>query len=161
MPTWLLTILVAAGTMAVIGGAIWLFSGHSESKPSASVESPAAKPGTATNPYQKNIEVSGLRFDVDPKNKAKIVVICALTNHSAMDMSGLAGNVTIWGSTRKSDEDAQGTFTFTANLRPYESKDVVAPLNTKFKIYELGDWQNLTTDLQLTAPAAPGSSGGR
>jgi hypothetical protein len=27
------------------------------------------------------------------------------------------------------------------------------PLNTKRKIYELGDWQNLTTDVQITAPA--------
>jgi hypothetical protein len=27
------------------------------------------------------------------------------------------------------------------------------PLNTKRKIYELADWQNITTDVQITGPA--------
>ena len=159
LPTWLLTVVVAGGTAAVIFGAIWLFSSHPETKPSAAVESPAAKPGVATNPIQKVVEVSGVRFDVDPKSKAKTIVKFVITNHSGMDLTGLAGNVTLWGSTRKSDEDAQGSFTFATNLRPFESKEQQAPLNTKFKIYELGDWQNLTTDVQVTAPVVPGGSG--
>ena len=161
LPTWLLTILVAAGTTAVIGGAIWLLSSHSESKPSAAVENPAAKPGAATNPIQKNIEVSGVRFVEDPKHKTKTLVRFVLTNHSGMDLSGLAGNVTIWGNTRKSEEDAQGSFAFSTGLGPFQSKDLEVPLNTKFKIYELGDWQNLTEDVQITAPVMPGGSGGQ
>jgi len=161
LPTWILTVLVAAGTTAVIGGAIWLFSSHGETKPSTAVESPAAKPGTATNPIQRNIEVSGIRFDEDPKSKAKTIVKFVLTNHSGMDLAGLAGNVTIWASTHKSDEEAQGTFSFATNLRPFESKETEAPLNSKFKIYEMPDWQNVTTDVQITAPVLPGGSGGR
>ena len=81
---------------------------------------------------------------------AKFVII----NHSPADISGLTGNVTIWGRTQKSEEDAQGTFTFMTNLGPMESKEMSVPLNTKRKIYELGDWQNLTTDVQITAPRA-------
>lgn len=158
MPTWILTVLVAAGTTCAIGGAIWLLSNHPETKPSAATESPAAKPGTLTNPIQKSVEVSGVRFAGDPKNKSKTVVKFVLTNHSGMDLTGLAGNVTIWGSTRRSEEDAQGTFTFATNLRPFESKELEAPLNTKLKIYELGDWQNVTPDVQITAPVLPGSS---
>jgi hypothetical protein len=77
-----------------------------------------------------------------------------LTNHSEADINGLAGNVTIWGRTQKSEEDAQGTFSFTTNLAPFESKEITAPLNTKLKIYELPDWQNITTDVQITAPPA-------
>ena len=161
LPTWLLTILVAGGTAAVIFGAIWLFSNHGETKPSATVESPAAKPGAAVNPIQRNIEVSGLRFEADPKNKSKVRVKFEVTNHSGMDLPGLAGNVTMWGSTRKSEEDAQGTFTFSTNLRPYESKELEAPLTTKFKIYEMPDWQNLNPDVQITAPVVSGGSGGR
>ena len=80
---------------------------------------------------------------------AKFVII----NHSPADINGLAGNVTIWGRTQKSEEDAQGTFSFNTNLAPMESKEMSVPLNTKRKIYELGDWQNLTTDVQITAPA--------
>ncbi len=115
------------------------------------MESPAAKPGAKTNPLQKYIEISGVRFVEDAKKKtmAKFVII----NHSTADISGLTGNVTIWGRTQKSEEDAQGSFTFTTNLAPMESKEMSVPLNTKRKIYELGDWQNLTTDVQITAPA--------
>ena len=97
------------------------------------------------------IEIAGVRFVMDAKKKttmAKFVVI----NHSESDIDGLAGNVTIWGRTQKSEEDAQGTFTFTTTLGPFESKELSVPLNTKRKIYELGDWQNLTTDVQITAP---------
>jgi hypothetical protein len=89
---------------------------------------------------------------LDAKKKttlAKFVVI----NHSEADIEGLAGNVTIWARTQKSEEDAQGTFTFTTNLGSFESKELSVPLNTKRKIYELGDWQNLTTDVQITGPA--------
>ena len=121
--------------------------------PSASVESPAAKPGAKTNPLQKYIEISGVRFVQDPKRKITVARFI-ITNHSEADLSGLAGNVTIWGRTKKSEEDAQGTFSFTTNLGPFESKEITAPLNTKLKIYELPDWQNITTDVQITAPPA-------
>ena len=90
--------------------------------PIASVENPAAKPGAKTNPLQKYIEVSGVRFVEDGKKKtvAKFVII----NHSTADINGLAGNVTIWGRTQKSEEDAQGTFSFNTNLAPYRSKEM-------------------------------------
>ncbi len=117
------------------------------------MESPAAKPGAKTNPVQKFIEVSGVRFVQDAKKKGTVVKFI-ITNHSESDISNLAGNVTIWGRTKKSEEDAQGTFTFSTSMGPYESKEMTAPVNTKLKIYELPDWQNITTDVQITAPGA-------
>jgi hypothetical protein len=116
------------------------------------VESPAAKPGAKTNPIQKYIEVSGVRFVQDgaKKTMAKFVIV----NHSDSDIRGLAGNVTIWGRTQKSEEDAQGTFSFSTNLGPMETQELTVPLKTKLKIYELPDWQNITTDVQITAPPA-------
>ena len=156
LPVWLMTILFAMAIAGVVFGLIWVFSTNRSSAgngpaPIASVESPAAKPGAKTNPLQKYIEISGVRFVEDAKKKtmAKFVII----NHSTADISGLTGNVTIWGRTQKSEEDAQGSFSFTTNLAPMESKEISVPLNTKRKIYELGDWQNLTTDVQITAPA--------
>jgi hypothetical protein len=156
LPVWLMTIVFALAIGGVVGGIIWLVSSNrntagSGPAPTAAVESPAAKPGAKASPFQKFIEVSGVRFVQDAKKKgtvAKFVII----NHSETDVSGLSGNVTIWGRTKKSEEDAQGTFTFTTNLGPYESKELSAPVNTKLKIYELGDWQNITTDVQITAP---------
>jgi hypothetical protein len=156
LPVWLMTILFAMAIAGVVFGILWAVSSNRGSAgngpaPIASVESPAAKPGAKTNPLQKYIEVSGVRFVEDAKKKtmAKFVLI----NHSPADINGLAGNVTIWGRTQKSEEDAQGTFSFSTNLAPMESKEMSVPLNTKRKIYELGDWQNLTTDVQITAPA--------
>jgi hypothetical protein len=156
LPVWMMTILFALAIAGVVFGMIWMLSTNRGSAgngpaPIASVENPAAKPGVKTNPLQKYIEVSGVRFVEDAKKKtvAKFVII----NHSTADINGLAGNVTIWGRTQKSEEDAQGTFSFNTNLAPYESKEMSVPLTTKRKIYELGDWQNLTTDVQITAPA--------
>ena len=155
LPVWLLTILCTLAIGGVLGGILWLVSSNRGSAgngpaPIASVESPAAKPGAKTNPIQKYIEISGVRFVLDAKKKtlAKFVIV----NHSEADISGLAGNVTIWGRTQKSEEDAQGTFSFTTSLAPFESKELSVPLNTKRKIYELADWQNITTDIQITAP---------
>jgi hypothetical protein len=156
LPVWLLTILFACALGGVLGGLYWIMQSNraqtgSGPAPTAAVESPAAKPGAKPNPLQKYIEVSGVRFVLDAKKKTQARFV--LINHSEADISGLAGNVTIWGRTRKSEEDAEGTFSFTTNLGPFESKELTVPLNTKLKIYELPDWQNVTADVQITAPA--------
>lgn len=158
LPVWLLTVVFALAILGVVAGVVWTvgyFHGR-ETKPSATVESPAAKPGTATNPLQRFIEISGVRFAADPKHKGKTDVRFVLTNHSDAEIQGAAGNVTVWANTRKSDEEAVGTFTFQGDLKPMESREISAPLNTKMKIYELPDWQNVTTDIQITAPAPMG-----
>lgn len=153
-PAWLLTLITLVVFAGVAYGVYWIVNrGHGQAAPPSTVESPAAKAGAATNPLQKYIEVSGVRFMSDPKKKDVILAKFLLTNHSQADLSGLAGNVTIWGRTQKSEEEAQGTFTFSTNLGPLESKEVTAPVTTKYKIYELPDWQNVNPDLQITAPA--------
>ena len=161
LPVWLLTVVFALAFVGLVGGVLWVIQvvrGNGQpSKPSASVESPAAKAGAKTNPLQRYIEVAGVRFVQDAKKKttAKFLVI----NHSEADFSGLAGNVTIWGRTQKSEEDAEGTFSFTTNLGPLESKDLSVPVASKLQIYEMPDWQNVTLDLQITAPVPLASAG--
>ena len=161
LPTWLLTVVFALAFVGLVFGTYWIVQvarGTGQpSKPLASVESPAAKSGVKANPLQRYIEVAGLRFVQDAKKKtmAKFTVI----NHSEADFSGLAGNVTIWGRTQKSEEDAEGTFSFTTNLGPLESKEISVPVNSKLQIYEMPDWQNVTLDLQITAPAVEASPG--
>jgi hypothetical protein len=159
LPTWLLTIICTAGFVALVAGVYWLVGSHNTSTAVSNVESPAARPGASSNPWQKFIEVSGVRLVENPNSKGKIIAKFMVTNHSSGDLTGLAGNVTIWASTKRSEEDAQGTFSFITDLPAYGSKEVTAPLTTKLKVYELPDWQNVTTDLQITAPAAGGSGG--
>jgi hypothetical protein len=156
IPTWLLTVVFAFAFLGLGAGIYWLVGysrSHGQAGPSSMVESPAAKPGAKTDPFQKYIEISGVRFLSDQKNKEKMLVKFVLTNHAEVPVEGLTGNVTVWGRTQKSEEDAEGTFTFKVNLQPFESKEMTAPLTTKLKIYELPDWQNVTTDVQVTASA--------
>jgi hypothetical protein len=155
LPVWLMAVVFGfsfVGLGACIYWAANYFKTGGKTPNVAAVESPAAHPGAKTNPLQKYIEVSGVRFFPDPKQKDKVRVKALLTNHSEADLAGLAGNVTVWGRTQKSEEDAEGNFAFTTNLRPLETKEIEVPFNTKLKIYELPDWQNATTDLQITAP---------
>ena len=156
LPVWLMTILSAVGVAGVVFAVVTLMSTNKNSAgsgpaPTTSVESPAAKPGTKSSSVQKYIEISGVRFTTDAKKKT--VVQFVLINHSGAEISGLAGNVTLWGSTKKSEEDVQGSFSFTTDLGPMQSKELTVPLTTKLKIYALADWQNITTDVQITAPA--------
>ena len=162
LPVWLLTVVFALAFVGFVGGIYWMVQvargGSQPGTPSASVESRAAKSGTKANPLQRYIEVAGVRFvqDVKKNTMAKFLLI----NHSEADFSILAANVTVWGRTQKSEEDAEGSFSFTTNLGPLESKELSVPVNTKLQIYELPDWQNVTLDLQITAPvpeASPGS----
>jgi hypothetical protein len=163
LPVWLLTVVFALAFVGLVAGIYWVVQavrgGRQPSTPSVSVERPAAKAGVKANPLQRYIEVSGVRFVQDAKTK-KTLAQFVLINHSEADFPGLAGNVTIWGRTQKSEEDAEGTFSFTTDLGPLKSKDLSAPVNSKLQIYEMPDWQNVTLDLQITAPvpeASPGS----
>jgi hypothetical protein len=153
LPTWLLTAAFTLAFVGLVGGIYWLVGsshGGQAASPPANIENPAAKPVANTSPVQKYVEVSGIRFTEDAKKRiaAKFLV----TNHSDADLSGLAGNVTVWARTNKSEEEPVGTFSFTADVPPDASKEVTAPLTTKLKMYELPDWQNVTTDVQITAP---------
>jgi len=153
LPTWLMAMLFAAGFVGLGTGLYWLVGSRGKpAAPTAAVESPAAKPGAKTNPIQKFIEVSGVRFTEEGRKKVLSVKYLVI-NHSGAEITGLAGNVTVWGRTQKSEEDAAGTFSFQTTLGPYESKELTSPLNTKLKVYELPDWQNVSTDIQITAPA--------
>lgn len=154
LPTWLLTVVFAFAFLGLGAGIYWLVGAakSAPTKPSANVESPAAKPGAPVNTLQKYIEITGVRFIENAKKKTEVKFV--VVNHSPADISGLAGNVTVWGRTRTSEEDAAGTFTFSTNLAPWESKELSVPLNSKLKIYELPDWQNVSTDVQITSPGA-------
>jgi len=147
-----MTVLFAVAFVAVVAGVYWLVGTRrgSGSGPSSTVESPSAKPGAPVSPVQKFIEVSSIRFDEDAKKKPKVRFV--LTNHSGTFLEGIAGNVTIWGRTRKSEEEAAGTFTFKTDLKPFEAKDLDAPLNTKLQMVELPDWQNVSAEVQITSP---------
>ena len=107
--------------------------------------------GASNNPLLKQIEVAGLRLT---QNKAKKTEIRFLVvNHSGGEIQDVAGTLNLRARTSKKDEEPIGACAFKLpSLGPYESKDMVAILNTKLKVYELPDWQNLEPQLQITSP---------
>lgn len=157
LPTWLMTVLFAVGFVVIVFGVYRLVeSSHATTQPSTTVESPAAKPGAPTNVWQKYIEVSGVRFTENAKKQPMVRFV--LINHAGQDAEDLAGNVTLWGRTKKSEEDAAGTFAFKTTVPANGTKDLEVPLTTKLKVYELPDWQYVSTDLQITGPGADPAS---
>jgi len=155
MPTWALTLLFA---LAFLGVGLGVYAIATRNRPSAvltastAVESPAAKPGAKVNALQKYIEITGLRFSAD-KDKKQIDVTFIVINHSDVDVDRLTGNVTVWGRTHSSEEDATGTFSFQTSIAAGKSIELTLPFTTKLKMIELPDWQNITTDVQITGPA--------
>jgi len=156
-PVWLAFVLSTLAVAGVVAGVYWAVNhlhGGQIGAPAAAQESSAAKPGAALSPLQKFVEISSVRFLEDPKSKDKVLVKFVLTNHSGAELRGLAGNVTIWASTGRSEEDNEGTFEFKTDVKGLDSKELTAPLSSKKKIYELPDWQNMTNDVQITAPTS-------
>lgn len=150
-PTWLMGLGFAAVFMLVLGGA-WYFLSGSKGSEGPVAKSPQAVAGKkGGNPLQRQIEVTGLRFITQDKAPAiRFVVI----NHSGAEVAGLSANVTLSAGTSRSDEDAIGNFHFTLeSIGPGESKELTAALKTKLKPYELPDWQNANTDVDITSPA--------
>lgn len=152
LPTWLLAILFAFAFVGMGAGVYWTINYFRNGTQAASAPAAvAAKSQGKPSPFQKYVEVSGIRFVESPQHavEARFLVI----NHSDADLADLAGTVNIWGRTAKAEEEAAGSFSFKiAALEPNQSKEVVAPLTTKLKPYELPDWQNLVTQVQITSP---------
>jgi len=153
VPTWLLAILFALAFVGLGAGVYWTinyFRGGTQAASTPATATPAKAQANA-NPLQKYIEVSGIRFVESPKHETEARFV--VTNHSDADITDLGATVNIWGRTAKSEEEAAGNFTFKMpSLHPSESKEAVAPLNTKLKPYELPDWQNLSAEVQITSP---------
>ena len=157
IPTWLLSILFAFAFVGLGAGVYWLVNymrdrGQTAPQTQSIPLEQAPKAGKA-KPHllQKYIEVTGVRFIQDARKATEVRFV--IVNHSPDEISDLGGVVTIWGRTQKSDEEAVGSFAFKLpTIRAWESKEMSAQMNTKLRVYELPDWQNITAEVQLTSP---------
>jgi hypothetical protein len=153
-------VLSIAGFGLLMLGIYAVIPSHSPSAAQASAAAtsiPLPPPGAQDNPMMKFIEISGMRFAPDPKNKDKTIVKFVITNHSDDGVSGLSGTVAIVPRGNAAAQPVAG-FTFTTSLGPEESKDLTTSLDTHVKTYELPDWQFAQPLLQITAPGGASSS---
>jgi hypothetical protein len=156
LPTWLLSIIFSLAFVGLGAGVYWAIEHFKEggSQVAASgttLETPTSKSAAKPNPYQKFVEVTGVRLYQDSKKRvaARFLVV----NHSESEMADLSATVAIRGRTSGDTEAPVGSFKFKlAALGPNESRELTAPVDTKLKVYELPDWQNVDARVQVTAP---------
>lgn len=166
MPVWLLALLFALG-FAALGAAGFFVYRHftspntlqrsaprpgSISSASASAAATLEAPGAAlASLLLENLEVTGLRLIEDKQKKLEIRFL--LVNHSPAPLTDIAATVTLRPSTAKPGKEIVGTFAFRLpGLEPYESRDMLAPVEAKMRLYELPDWQFLRADVVITSP---------
>jgi hypothetical protein len=157
LPAWLMSIVFAVLFLAVGAGAyfgIRYLNGSSQASTNAPapLENVPAASKAKGSTLQKYVEVVGMRLTEDSKKRPEVRFL--VVNHSGAEIADLAANVNLWARTAKSDEEAVGTFSFKLpSLGAYESKEMSGLLNTKLRVYELPDWQNLVAEIQITSPA--------
>jgi hypothetical protein len=139
--------------LAFVGifAAIYLSLNHQPSTASAtSATSTATTAPAATNPFQKYIEVTGVRLITENKKPtARFVVV----NHSGGELAGVAGKVTLLAGDSRANATPVGTFNFTVpSLGAGGSVDLKAPFETSMKAYELPDWQATFAQVEVTSP---------
>lgn len=166
LPVWLLALLFALGFTALGAAGFFAYRHFSRANqvqrqvprpgsiPSASASPAAAAeaPGaTLPSLLLENLEVTGLRL-VENKQK-KLEIRFLLVNHSPAPLTDIAATVTLRPSTAKPGKETVGAFAFRLpGLEPYESREMLALVQGKMRLYELPDWQFLRADVVITSP---------
>ena len=152
-PKWLTGI--AVGVIAVMAvGAIYWFFGRGQTT-SAVAEAPAAVTAppvtTATgNPVEKFVEVTGVRFEPITKG---IVVKFIVVNHSDQDLVTLSGSANITARTNSGGEVPVGSVKFQTSLAAHGSQELSLPFETRKKMVDMPDWQNIGVKVSITSPS--------
>jgi len=156
-PGWLVTLGVALGVAAVMGGLYYFVESRragdgaaAKQTPAMAFEKPPEAAGAAETKappqinYARYLEATGLRmFEEEKRPRARLLIV----NHSSADMSDLAGTISI---RKKDGGEAVATLPFVIPmLRAYEAKEVEGFVKTRLRAYEFPDWQFVNTTIEL------------
>jgi hypothetical protein len=158
IPAWVVGVLVAVGLTGALAAAYFFLlpSRRSErasasSKEAVTTSAAAAKTTASTNPFEKYLEIGGLRMLEDGKQKLQLKFV--VVNHSAADLPVLTATVTLRPSTAKPGDDPISVVTTKLPaLGPFDSKEVSTPIKSKLRAYEFPDWQFLRAEFSVNTP---------
>ncbi|MEO8029101.1 MAG: hypothetical protein ABI823_21650 [Bryobacteraceae bacterium] len=103
------------------------------------------------HPLAKYIELVGFRLAEPQAGKLRIKL--GVVNHSEADLGNLEMKVTLVAVTAKEGDEPIGTFDLkVSGVGPEEYKEVVVPIKTKLRVYELPDWQFLRAEFEILSP---------
>jgi hypothetical protein len=151
-----MSILSALAFGAIVLGAYYFLgssrkdtsAASSDGAPALENPSAAASAATAKNPLFKQVEIVGLRLTQNKAGKTEVRFL--VVNHSGGELQDFAAKVNLEARVGKKGDEPIGSFSFKApSIGAYESKEMTALVNTKLKVYELPDWQNLQPQLSL------------
>ncbi len=152
MPGWLISLMLMLGIPLAGAGLLFYFSpiGHSNAEakqpPQQSAQPAAAE--TVSHSASQLVEVTGFRIVVDFSKKSEIHYL--VVNHSPADLSDVTVYVTLRAVNAKPGQPPLTRFSFRApNLGPFESKEMVSPIEKLARNVVIPDWQDLRADVQI------------
>lgn len=153
MPGWLVSLLLMIG-IPVAGAALLLYF-QPISHPSADAKPPATQPdgrSSATTPpsapLAQLVEVTGFRIVIDFNKKSEIHYL--VVNHSPADLSDMTVFVTLRMANAKPGQPPLSRFSFRApSLGPFESKEMISPIERLARSLSLPEWQDLRAEVQV------------
>ncbi len=105
----------------------------------------------SSNSLAKWVELVGFR--INEKSPGKLVVQFAVVNHSEADLGDIKLKVNLTTTAAKPGEPPLISFPAqVSSLGPLEMKNVTVDVPTKFRAYELPDWQFLVANFEITEP---------
>jgi len=149
IPGWMASALII-GTLLGAG----FTSVMSFVRPSAEGKQPsvaeAATPVVPTSPAPapSPLEVTGFRIQMDPAKKSEIQYL--VVNHTALRVTGVNVNVTLYAADAKAGQPALCSFQFASpNLGPFQSKDMTSAIETTARTVNVPDWQDLRASVEI------------
>lgn len=159
-PTWMLSAVAVAATILV--GANFFRTNNepaeaktpaetaisTENKPSPSVGQAAANTTTATTPFTKDVEVSGLRIGVDVLHRSQLQYV--VVNHSGVQLSGLVLHIKVTSTAPANKGVLFQVSAVVPSLGPNESKEIRTDIEGQLQSKPIPDWQYLKTEVQVS-----------
>lgn len=151
IPGWLVSFLVMA-SLLLAGGAVLFYvlpASHSTADAkTAAPEPPQAPVVESSHPLAQFIEVTGIRFVMDLNKKSEIHYL--VVNHSASELSDMTVFVTVRAANAKAGQPPLCRFSFrSTGLGPFESKEMISPIEKMAHPVALPDWRDLHADVQI------------
>jgi hypothetical protein len=152
IPGWVISFLVMAGLLALgIGVVVFLVpASHTTADAKTAAPEPVAAPAIpeSSHPLAQYIEVTGFRFVMDLNKKSEIHYL--VVNHSGAELSDINVYVTVHAANAKPGQPPLCRFSFrSTGLGPFESKEMISPIEKLARPVALPDWHDLRADVQI------------
>ena len=147
----MISFLVMAGLLAVgIAVVFYLLpASHTAADAKSAAPEPLTTPAVeASHPVSQYIEVTGIRFVMDPNKKSEIQYL--VVNHSAAELSDMTVFVTVKTANAKAGQPPLCRFSFrSTGLAPFESKEMTSSIEKLPHPVTLPDWHDLRAEVQI------------